>query len=195
MSDERVLIDREALLLLVRRYRSAILVSSVAVMAVVTILLRDSPAVLVAHLPLVVGGSAAAVIDGYIHRLPRLLIAWTAAAGFGLLALVAVSSGAGWWGDLARAAAGGLVAAGVYLVMVLVHPPGMGVGDVRMAGLVGMYAGWWGWPNVVAAIILPLCLAALPAAVLLVAGRRGQGIPLGPFFVVGYLVVLGVAAA
>jgi leader peptidase (prepilin peptidase) / N-methyltransferase len=74
-------------------------------------------------------------------------------------------------------------------VLALVYPAGMGMGDVKLAVLMGAALG----RGVAAALVLAFLLAALPALALLVRhGRAGRtmGIPFGPFLALGSLVVL-----
>ena len=89
-------------------------------------------------------------------------------------------------GRLAVAGAGAVGMFGVYLVLAL-GPGGMGYGDVKLAGVLGLHLGYLGWiPLVVgaaAAFVLGGCYAAL-----LLAARRATGatgIPFGPWMLVG----------
>ena len=82
------------------------------------------------------------------------------------------------------------VGAGLGLfVLALIYPAGMGMGDVKLAVLMGAALG----RGVGAAIMLSFVLAALPAIALLVRhGRAGgkMGLPFGPFLALGSIVVL-----
>ena len=74
-------------------------------------------------------------------------------------------------------------------VAALIYPAGMGMGDVKLAVLMGAALG----RGVVSALMLAFVLAALPAIALLFRhGRAGgkMGIPFGPFLALGSLVVL-----
>ena len=102
-----------------------------------------------------------------------------------LLALAAVATGA--WAHLGSAAIGGVVGFGSLLVVHLVAPHGMGFGDVRLAGLIGMMLGWLGLGYGVVALLLALVLASV-VGVALIATRlrsRTDAVPLGPFMAVG----------
>lgn len=74
------------------------------------------------------------------------------------LALVAASGAQGRWGPLAGAALGGAGASCFFALAWWLYPKGMGFGDVRLAGLVGMALGWLGFR--------PLFLGFLAAFVL-----------------------------
>jgi len=74
-------------------------------------------------------------------------------------------------------------------VVAFVYPAGMGMGDVKLAILIGAALG----RGVVPALMLGMVLAVIPAVALLVRhGRAGgkMGIPFGPFLALGSLVIL-----
>jgi leader peptidase (prepilin peptidase)/N-methyltransferase len=76
-----------------------------------------------------------------------------------------------------------------FLVVQLAYPAGLGMGDVKLALLLGAALGW----SVVAALFFGTVAAGLVSAGLLFArGReaRKQAIPLGPFLAAGALLVL-----
>lgn len=82
-----------------------------------------------------------------------------------------------------------LGAAGALFLLVLAYPAGMGMGDVKLALLMGAALG----RSVVPALVLATFLSAIPAIVLLLRhGREGRtmGIPFGPFLAAGSIVVL-----
>ena len=49
------------------------------------------------------------------------------------------------WAALLRAAIGMAALYAFYFVLRFVRPDGMGGGDVKLAGVVGIYLGWLGW--------------------------------------------------
>ncbi|MDP3890196.1 hypothetical protein [Nocardioides sp.] len=74
---------------------------------------------------------------------------------------------------------------------------GLGFGDVRLAALVGLVTARLGWQSFVVGIYGALLLALLDVLARAAVTRRspaGQGIPLGPFLVVGAWVGLLVGA-
>ena len=76
-----------------------------------------------------------------------------------------------------------------FLVIQLAYPAGLGMGDVKLALLLGAALGW----SVLAALFLGTVAAGLVSAGLLLtrgAQARKQAIPLGPFLAAGALVVL-----
>jgi leader peptidase (prepilin peptidase)/N-methyltransferase len=86
-----------------------------------------------------------------------------------------------------RIVAGGAVLWAFYFVLRLVYPPGMGFGDVKLAGVQGMYLGYLGWGHVFAGTFAAFLLGGLWSIALL-ATRRGtlkSAIPFGPFMLAG----------
>ena len=65
----------------------------------------------------------------------------------------------------------------------------MGLGDVKMAALMGIILGY---PNVLAAIFLAIVARGIIAIVLLATRKkvRKQGIPFGPFLALGTMLAL-----
>jgi leader peptidase (prepilin peptidase)/N-methyltransferase len=138
-----------------------------------------------------------ALVDRRVHRLPDQLTLPLAAAAAVLLGLAALlPGGAGSW---STALLGGLVLGAGYLVLFLIHPNGMGFGDVKLALSLGVALGWYGWAVLFAGAFAGFVLGSLYGIGLLVLGRanRKTGIPFGPFMIVGALagLLLGALAA
>ena len=80
-------------------------------------------------------------------------------------------------------------ASGVLLLAALVYPAGMGMGDVKLALLLGAMLG----RTVPVAVLLGMLTALVPAVVLFArhgAAARKMGVPLGPFLALGAVVAL-----
>ena len=91
------------------------------------------------------------------------------------------------WGALGRAAASGAAAfAGFYLLHVAV-PKGMGFGDVRLSGVIGLATGWLGYGHAFVAFFAGFVLGSLVGLVVIVVtgGDRKSRIPFGPFLAAG----------
>ncbi|WP_308159834.1 A24 family peptidase [Arthrobacter sp. ISL-5] len=96
-----------------------------------------------AFLVLGVLGVQLARIDFAHHLLPNPLVLALLVAG---LALFVVSSTAtAGWTELLRAAAGAAILFVVYLILAIISPSGIGMGDVKLAAPVGLYLGYLGW--------------------------------------------------
>jgi leader peptidase (prepilin peptidase)/N-methyltransferase len=132
-----------------------------------------------------------AFIDAVVRRLPDVLTG-SAFAGTVLL-LLAAAAADGTWHDLSRMALGGLALSGFYLVLAVISPSGMGMGDVKAAAGLGSMLAWRGWSALVVGGFAGFLFAALYGTTLLISGRatRKQQIPFGPFMVAGaFLAVL-----
>jgi leader peptidase (prepilin peptidase)/N-methyltransferase len=96
-----------------------------------------------AFLVLGVLGVQLARIDFARHLLPNPLVLTLLSVG---LALFVVSSTAtAGWAELLRAAAGAAILFVVYLILAIISPNGIGMGDVKLAAPVGLYLGYLGW--------------------------------------------------
>ncbi|MGN7701186.1 prepilin peptidase [Cellulosimicrobium sp. 22601] len=141
-------------------------------------------------------GAVVAVVDARTHRLPDMIVlpSWLASAL--LIGAGAVATGDG--AALGRAVAGGLLGFGAYAALRIAYPPGLGFGDVKLAGMLGTPLAWLGWGELVAGLVLPFLLGGVWALALVVTrrARRDTAVPFGPFMVVGAGVaaVLGDAA-
>jgi leader peptidase (prepilin peptidase)/N-methyltransferase len=132
-----------------------------------------------------------AFIDAAVRRLPDLLTG-PAFAGTALLLLAAAAAG-GHWHALARAVLGGIALAGFYLVLALISPSGMGMGDVKAAAGLGTVLAWRSWTSLVAGGFAGFLFAAAYGIALLMSGHatRKQQIPFGPFMIMGaFLIIL-----
>lgn len=132
-----------------------------------------------------------AFIDAAVRRLPDLLTG-PAFAGTALL-LLAAAAASGHWNPLVRAVLGGIALAGFYLLLALISPSGMGMGDVKAAAALGTMLAWRGWASVIAGGFVAFPLAAVYGIALLISGRatRKQQMPFGPFMIAGaFLIIL-----
>jgi leader peptidase (prepilin peptidase)/N-methyltransferase len=83
----------------------------------------------------------------------------------------------------------GAVAGGLLLLAALVYPAGMGMGDVKLAGVMGLYLG----AAVAPAMFIGFGAGALVGVGMMLArgpAARKQGIPFGPFLALGGIVAL-----
>ncbi|MBI4286076.1 MAG: prepilin peptidase [Chloroflexi bacterium] len=91
--------------------------------------------------------------------------------------------------EIVPAAIGGGIGLGLFLLIVVVSRGGMGLGDVKMAGLIGLVTGF---PHVFVAFFIAIISGGLAAVLLLVLKRkkRKEAIPFGPFLALGAIVTL-----
>jgi leader peptidase (prepilin peptidase) / N-methyltransferase len=136
-------------------------------------------------------GVALAVIDWRTRLLPTKVIAPSYVVVILLAVLAAVVDG-----DrqaLVTAALGWLVAGGTFFVLWFVYPRGMGYGDVRLSGLLGIALGYLGWPELLTGVYAGFLLGGvggLLLSLLRLVDRKAY--PFGPFMLVG--AVVGVLA-
>jgi leader peptidase (prepilin peptidase)/N-methyltransferase len=136
---------------------------------------------LLSALALILTLVALAGIDLEHRLLPNVIVGPAALVGF---ALSVLQSPERWWIYLvsALAVSGGLIA------LALAYPGGMGMGDVKMGGMLGAFLG----PYAALAVFLGALCGAITGGVLMVAGkiRRRHALPFGVFMAVGGIVAL-----
>jgi leader peptidase (prepilin peptidase)/N-methyltransferase len=135
--------------------------------------------------------AAAGVVLGYVDArtrlLPTRLIAPSYAVVIGLVCVAAVLDA-----DphrLLRAGAGWVVMGGFYLLLWFVYPSGLGYGDVRLSGLLGIPLGYLGWASLVTGLYAGFVLGAVGGLLVWVRRRtRREHFAFGPFMLLGCLV-------
>lgn len=163
--------------------------------------------VVVAFLYLAAVSIALALIDLDAHRLPDAIVLPSYAVGVVLLGAAALLNGEP--DVLVRSVVGAAGLFAVYLILAIVYPGGMGFGDVKLAGVLGLFLGFLGWGALVVGAFAAFLLGGLFALALVIARRagRGSGIPFGPWMLAGawigvlagntvwgaYLALLGIA--
>jgi len=133
-------------------------------------------------------GVTLVLIDLAEHRLPDVLTLPSYAVGVVLLG-VATALGSD-TGSLGRALLGAVIALAVFTVLWLVAPTGIGFGDVKYAGVVGLHAAWLGWGPLFIALVGGFVVGGVVSLLLLVSGRVGlrSRVPFGPAMIVGALI-------
>jgi leader peptidase (prepilin peptidase) / N-methyltransferase len=146
-------------------------------------------------LPLVPVSIALAVIDWRTRLLPT----WLIKRAY-LLALVTILLT---WvilfapdapQPLVRAAIGWVAAGGLYFVLWFVYPAGMGYGDVRLSGVLGLVLAYLGWSELVVGIYGGFLLGGVLGGLMSLLRRVDRkAYPFGPFMLLGAIVgvVLG----
>lgn len=128
---------------------------------------------------------ALALIDIDTHRLPNRLVLPSYPVAAALLVLAGVAAGD--YEALARAAAGSGILFLFYLVLALSVPRGMGFGDVKLAGVLGLYLGYLGWGTLAVGAFSAFLLGGIYSISLLALRKAGRksGIPFGPWMILG----------
>jgi len=126
---------------------------------------------------------ALSVIDARHRILPNRIV-YPSITAFALLLAAGALAGEGF--DLRGALVGFLGYGGGLLLVALVSPRGMGMGDVKLAALIGLVVGSLGAGRVLVAAGVGILLGGLAAIAALLSGRgRKQAIPFGPFLAAG----------
>jgi leader peptidase (prepilin peptidase)/N-methyltransferase len=133
-------------------------------------------------LPLVAGLVACAAIDLEHRLIPNRITGPLAALG--LAGAIAVRGDEAV--ELAAAGAGAFV---FLLIPALLRPGGMGMGDVKLAGVIGLFLGVW----VIPALLVAFTAGSLVGGFLIARegpGARKRAVPFGPFLALGAVVGL-----
>jgi leader peptidase (prepilin peptidase)/N-methyltransferase len=132
-------------------------------------------------------GVMLAVVDWRVRLLPTRVIAPSYGVLVALLLVAALLHGD--WHVLIGAAIGWAVYGVLYFLLWFVQPGGLGYGDVRLSGLIGLVLGVTGIEEVLGGLLAGSLLGGIGALGL----RLGTGrkyVPYGPFMLLGSLVGL-----
>ncbi|MBW8872421.1 MAG: prepilin peptidase [Leifsonia sp.] len=140
---------------------------------------------LVAFLYLAAISLALAIIDIETHKLPNVIVLPGYAVGVALLGTAALLQGD--LVGLGRMAAGAGILFLFYFVLAMISPRGMGMGDVKLAGVLGLFLGSLGWGQLAVGAGAAFVLGGLFSIILLITRRVGRkgGIPFGPWMLLG----------
>jgi len=141
--------------------------------------------VMIAFLYLAAITIALALIDLDVHKLPNVIVIPAYGVSAALFTAASILSG-----DFGPLIGSGIAMAALflfYLIMALVYPGGMGLGDVKLAGVLGIYLGWAGWGAVAVGAFSAFLLAGVFSIILIATKRAGRksGIPFGPWMFAG----------
>jgi leader peptidase (prepilin peptidase)/N-methyltransferase len=143
---------------------------------------------LAAYLYLAAVGVALAMIDFDHHRLPDALTLPSYVVVGVLLGVAALEAGEPW--PFERALIGMAALYAFYFVVALIQPRGMGFGDVKLSGVLGLALGYLGWGQLVVGAFAAFVIGGLVGIGLILvsdAGRKTK-VPFGPFMLLGTLV-------
>lgn len=119
---------------------------------------------------LAVLGTQLARIDVALHLLPNPLLLMLLAGGFMLLFSPGMINHQ--IDNLSRAALGAVTLFLGYLILGLISPGGIGMGDVKLAAPVGLYLGYLGWSQLLYGGLLGFILNGLVTVAII--GRKGR---------------------
>jgi leader peptidase (prepilin peptidase)/N-methyltransferase len=143
-----------------------------------------------AYLVLAAALLAVSAIDLEHFVVPNRVLLATVAVGVPLLVLAAAVDHR--WDDLGTAAIGAAVAFALLLVINLVNPRGMGMGDVKLAGVLGAWLGFLDLGHVFLGLFLGFLLGSVGGILLIATGVRSRKdhIPFAPFLAAGALLAV-----
>lgn len=160
---------------------------SALLFAAVALRFWDEPAQMILGFLLVATLLAVTLTDLERRIIPNRILLFSFLAGAAIAAVADPAS----LPERAAAAAG---AAGLLFAAALAYPGGMGMGDVKLAGTMGLFLGVW----VIPALLVALLAGSLAGLAIIAregAAARKQAIPFGPFLALGGVVgLLGGAA-
>ncbi|MDQ1603495.1 MAG: leader peptidase (prepilin peptidase) / N-methyltransferase [Actinomycetota bacterium] len=135
-------------------------------------------------------GVALALIDLDVQRLPDAIVLPSYVVGAALL-LVATLVETDWSAGL-RALIGMAALYAFYFLLVLINPRGMGFGDVKLAGVLGLYLGWLGWGELVSGTFMGFLYGGVVGLLMIALRRAGlkSKLPFGPFMLLGALTAI-----
>ena len=146
-----------------------------------------------AYLYLAAVAIALAAIDLDVRRLPTSIV--LPSYGVAVLLLVPAAIAGPGWGAAARGL-GAAAALGAFYWLLARIPRGMGMGDVRLAPLLGLYLGWLGWTALAIGAFTGFLLGGVVGVVLMAArlAHRRSRLPFGPFMLTGTFLAVFAAA-
>lgn len=130
------------------------------------------------------------IIDIRTHTLPNKYVVPAYPVAGGLLLAAALAAGSPHY---ALRALGGAVAMGaLYWILWAAYPAGMGFGDVKLAGVLGLFLGFLGWTHVMLGLAAGFVVGGLWGVALIVSGRgtAKSAIPFGPAMLAGTLTTM-----
>jgi len=150
--------------------------------ALVAVVFHGEPAELVLGLAFVATLAAVTLTDLELRVIPNKVLIVSALAGAALALALDTSS-------LPERAIAAAAAGGLLFALALAYPRGMGLGDVKLAAVMGLYLG-----RSVAPALLVAFLAGSLFGLALIARRgaaaRKQAVPFGPFLALGGVIAL-----
>src|SRR5829696_450155 len=148
-----------------------------AAFAGTAVVFRDDPAALALGLVFVAVLAAITLTDLERRVIPNAILLVGSLIG---VAVIAATDP----GSLPERAAAAVGAGGFLLLFALVYPRGMGMGDVKLAAVMGLFLG----VSVIPALFVGILLGALIGLVLMLrhgAEARKHALPFGPFLAIG----------
>lgn len=141
--------------------------------------------VLIGYLWFAASSIALAAIDFDVRRLPDPIV-WTTLAAL-VLFFAAAAAIRGEFASIVTALLGGLAMLVFYVLLIIVTPRGIGMGDVKLSATLGVATGWIGWSAVGMGWFAGFLIGGIVGVGLILARRAGRrsAIPFGPWMLAG----------
>jgi len=141
-----------------------------------------------AYLVFAAVGIALALIDLDVRRLPDMLTLPSYPVGIVLLGIASAVHRDAW--SFERALIGMAALFAFYFTVAFISPKGMGFGDVKLSGVVGLNLAWLGWSELVVGAFGAFMVGAVVGVglMLFAGGGRKTKVPFGPFMLAGAFV-------
>lgn len=161
---------------------------AIPVLATVTALALGPTASLPVYALFVVVLVVASVIDLRTMLIPRQVV-WVGMGG-GLMLMIA---GVAWTGEVDRLTGAAVGAFGYFALLFVssqISPGGMGMGDVRLGAMIGLYLGWLAWPLIAVALLVGSVVGIVQGLLAKGLVGRRQPFPFGPALAAGALLTV-----
>src|SRR5207249_4773737 len=91
-----------------------------------------------------------------------------------------------------RALAGAAISFAIFLALAIISPRGMGMGDVKLAAVLGLALAYQGWGRLFLGFLLAFASGAFGGIALIAARRAGRKseIPFGPYLALGTVIAI-----
>ncbi len=141
--------------------------------------------VIVAYLYFAAISIVLTLIDLDTHRLPNSIVLPSYLVAGTLFTIAAWLTGE--WGLLLVAGIGMAAMYLFYFLLRAARPGGMGGGDVKLAGVIGIYLGWLGWGALAVGAFAAFLYGGVFGIALMLLRRAGRktAIPFGPWMILG----------
>lgn len=163
--------------------RYPLIEAGTAALCVAVVLVKSSAADIALGLAMVLLLVPAAAIDLEHKRIPNLITLP------GCIVAIVLGLAFDASGEPARLLAG-LGAGGAFLIVTLISPRGMGMGDVKLATMIGLFLGSAVIPAILIALLAGVLVGGVVIARVGVSKGRKTAVPFGPFLALGALVAL-----
>ncbi|MBT2594418.1 A24 family peptidase [Arthrobacter sp. ISL-72] len=143
-----------------------------------------------AFLFLCAAGVVLSRIDLQHKLLPNRIV--VPALGIGLTLLLLDAGLNQRWGNLLLAVVGCVATFMIFLILALISPRGMGMGDVKLSAPLGLYLGYLSVGHLILGIALGFIVGAVTSVLLVTAGiaARKTSLPFGPSMFTGCMLVV-----